>query len=326
MRMLIIGDVHCKSEDLDECEKLLEFVKSKIIDEKSDYCWFTGDQTNFFNVCHVDVLNFWHKWALELSKNCKVIFTVGNHDISKNDPQVNAMTFLKGIPEVYVIDKPTEIDNKLFLPYYRNNDDVIKYCNQSDKNAVFCHATFLGSRFENNWYAKEAINLQKIKQNQVFSGHIHRPQRVGKCVYVGSPRWLIVSDANDERFIWSFDFDENNNIIEEKAFYTNQICKPIYFFEDSKENPFNPDEKYNNARVTIDIKGDANYIKTRKQYLSELGYKVRGSPIRQATSKIKESMGPKLALSTFIDGYVAKNGTSQTRLRVLSQERIEWMR
>jgi hypothetical protein len=43
------------------------------------------------------------------------------------------------------------------------------------RHEVVCHATFNGARYENGFYAKEALDPDAVPQKRIISGHIHTP-------------------------------------------------------------------------------------------------------------------------------------------------------
>lgn len=263
-----------------------------------------------------------------LSKICNVICLKGNHDFSPAYPDAHALIPFMSLRNVDIVDAPSGIEGMLFMPYYGEArvKEFIEDCKKwSECTTLFAHETVDEAQYENGFYAKTELKQELIPQKKVIMGHIHRPAKLGKVTYIGSPRWLTVSDANTERHIWLYDI-EDGEIVSEQGFRTDEVCKPIYSVLDSPEDPLNFVEEWRNAKVTVDIHGPVDWIKERKEHFEELGCRVRTFPDRNfKVGGVRESEGVKNALTRFALAFNAKNGTSAETLLKLTTERLPWM-
>lgn len=325
MKFIVVGDVHCKESDIPECEGLIEFVKDKIVEHEADACIFLGDQGHHHGIGYGTVLSFWKRTFIEISKMCDVIALVGNHDFG-DDIQHNFMSLLDQFHKVRIIDSPYVFKDILFLPFYRDNNKFIEKCNEYPTSTLFCHQTFQGSRYENQFYAKDGIDISSIPQKAIISGHIHMPQEIGKCAYVGSPRWLTISDANQDRFLCVIETDEDGKILSKVMVLTSKVCQPFYSEIDTKEQPFIPGSKHSYGKTTVDIHGTVGYVNKRKEYLESMGFRVRTFAEKNFESGVKESDGIRTSFVKFIKGYTAKYRTPSDELLKTVEERITWMR
>lgn len=324
MRFLYVGDPHATPDAIPEMEKLIDFIIKVANKEDVLRIVFLGDQYHTHSIIHLNVLGFWNRAFHKLRMNSKEIYAlVGNHDRSGSAGSTdNAMMVHDNIN---VIEKPHIFAGVLFLPYMHDATEFVKTCNLYPHiNTLVCHQTFDGSHYENGFYAKDGIDASLIPQQEIISGHIHDPQTFGKVWYPGAPRWRTVSDANTARAIWVVDHDvKTGKILSKNAFDTSKACIPIFHVIDNPDHPYVPTDV--KGKYTVDVHGPVNYIKDRAEYFGGLGYRVRTFPTKNFTSTIKESDGIKVALSKFIEGYRAKNSTSNDRLTQLVMERVKWM-
>jgi hypothetical protein len=102
---------------------------------------------------------------------------------------------------IMVVDEPRVVlPGILFVPYVHDPAEFVQICQQyPEAKTVVCHQTFAGSYFENGFLTPDGVEPNLLPQEQVISGHVHSPQRIGKVWYPGAPRWRTVSDANTER-------------------------------------------------------------------------------------------------------------------------------
>lgn len=323
-RMLIVGDYHATADSLDECRKLMDYIAQVAKTQSCKTILFMGDQTHTHAILHLEVMRFWMESFKALKDaGYRVIALVGNHDKPGQDNAVShSMMPVDHI--VDVVDRPVREGHFLYLPYYASNEEFIAVCNEHpDAAVVFCHQEFDGSRFENGFYSQNGVDANKLPQPLVISGHIHAQQEFGKVWYVGAPRWRTLSDANQERAIWVVEFNSEGKLVSRQSFSTAEVCRPIYFFEDTPDKP--AELPSGEALVTIDVRGPADYVERRKRELEAAGVRVRTFPESQKI-RVRESDGIPVAFKRYTQKYVAKNGTSPEVLLQMASERISWMK
>jgi hypothetical protein len=190
-------------------------------------------------------------------------------------------------------------------------------CQKSKSEVLFCHQTFLGGKNDNGFYAPDGISLDLIPQTSIISGHLHCSQIVGKCRYVGSPRWMTASDANQEKVIEIIDIEKGTRPFVQ-CFYTSGICSPIWAIEETpgKEIAY----LVENARYIVDLTGSAGWIEERKAFW-EGKARVRTHDISNRVSEIRESEGIPSAFRKYFDGFELKYSKNKELLRKLVSER-----
>lgn len=329
-RTLYVGDVHAKPSDLDECRRLTDLIVGVVTSKNVDRVVFLGDQLHTHLTVNLEALGYWYETLraiLAASSTVEVVLVVGNHDkrVGEDLTEIHSMLpFTEYSQRVNVIDVPVEMDGILFLPYYATNEEFVAACKASAAKTVVCHQTFDGSRFENGMYAPDGIDPNDIPQEQVISGHLHAGQEFGKVWYVGSPRWMTLSDANQEKAIWVVEHDAHGKVVSREGIDTSVVCTKIVALVDLPDKPAVVPEG-ENLSIVVDVHGPKDYISRRTEELAEAGVaRMRTFPTRTAAAEVSESEGVPIAFAKYLDKFEPPNGTDLTVLREVAKERISW--
>lgn len=324
MKAIVIGDVHAKSSELSDCWKLLDLIKMTAESRQADTIIFMGDGFNDFGNVNLDVSFYW-EMVFDQLKQYNIYYILGNHDFRAGSPARHALRRYK----INVVDlMDVHEDGILFIGFTPNNQEFINTCVANKKvPIVFCHAEFDGAQYENGFYSKHGINIEDVPQVAIISGHIHKKQRLGKCFYVGSPRWLTVSDANQEKYIYYMRI-EGGKFHEMEAISTAGECSPIIEFKETPDNLFKIPpvcmgfSEVAMPRVTIDLHGPVDFIEKRKEFYKTYNFRIRTFPERSFKSNIRESEGISIAFKKHLDGFTPKYGTSTDVLAKMFSDRF----
>jgi DNA repair exonuclease SbcCD nuclease subunit len=323
MRLLVVGDVHATQNELEECERLLQYVESVAESEKSHGIVFLGDIFDRFALVHVQVMDFWLQWAERLSEDWNLMFLVGNHD-RPGDATIDAHALQPLHRYGRVIDKSDVIARGVTgIGYTTDAAKALEWAKEHPypDGTLFCHAGFNGFEFENGRVVEDGWDPEAFPQKHIICGHYHTPQETGKVWYVGSPRWRHIGDANQERGIWTVDFDDKGNIVGKKFHSTKHVCRPMYVVEDRPEAPA---EIPTDGLVVIDIYGPVDYVTKRKKALARDGVRIRTFPTTRRAKAVRESEGVGVAFTKFLGAFVPKNGTPKDVLAKRARERLGW--
>ena len=311
-KLLVIGDVHAVPKELDECAKLVDFIIKTAVKEKVDSILFTGDIFDTHAVIRVEVLNFWKEQfsKMRFEHNLTVSCLIGNHDRpgSKQAEEVNLHS-LSSLSwwGVEIFDEPKVIyENIGVIPYTHDKNKFVKWCKELYKKGIvettFAHQTFVGAMYESNFPAPDGVDQDLVPQNTIISGHIHKKQQIGKVNYIGSPRWRKKSDANEQKYISLFTFDEHGKINEQIDIATWFVCKPIVEIEvfegKEKEVEIQLDPRCRNFVTLI---GTSKWVNKTKRLWSDRA-EIRSRIINEKRSKnrVRESEGVKAGMRRFI--------------------------
>jgi len=332
-KILYVGDYHARTNDLEECKALGDYIVKVFNEEKCSRVVFLGDQFHTHLTVNLEVMRFWFDLFGKLDGGRdpymlhKVIALVGNHDKRVGTDIVDTHSMMPFGDTVLIVSRPTYIANGIAaMPHYTSHEDFVKAANELNGiETLICHQTFDGSKYENGFYAPDGIDSNLLKQGAIISGHIHAQQEVGKVWYPGSPRWLTLGDANEEKAIWVVTHDDNGRIVERTPYDTSTVCTRILLLEDTPEAPVEVPE--GKALVTVDVRGPAEYIAQRKEELAAKGVtRIRTFPTRERKVIVRESDGISVAFQKYINGFKPRNGTDIESLFALVRERVSWMR
>lgn len=324
MKTMYVGDVHAKPDDLEDCQNLLDLVGQRAQEHSVSRIVFLGDQHHTHAIIHLDVLAFWRHNLIRLTATgVQVVFMVGNHDMSGDASSDNhALLAYEGMKNVRVISEPVSPgwDKLTYMPYMADHQKFIDACNLAH-GVVVCHQEFNGCEFDNGFYSSTGVDPEAIPQSLVISGHIHTPQRMGKVWYLGSPRWLTASDANQDRFIYVIEHSlVDGSIVDTVAIPTGDVCQRIFQVEDHFERPHegavDPRHKY-----IVDITGPQAWLEERRPRWQGKA-RIRTHRTDQQIIRLRESEGIEKALITFAKEFIPPQGTPTEVLLGMVQSRL----
>lgn len=272
-RAFIISDTHFgikngSAEWLDiQREYFYDFLFPLLRKEykRGDVLIHCGDVFDSRHSITLFTINFVIEIFEELSKIMPVNIILGNHDIAKkNSNDVNSVKILKWIPNVRVYEEPEIISASgkklLMMPWRANHQEETECIQKFKADFLFCHTDVQGLKFNRTTEITEGITFDDIKHfRKVFSGHIHYAQNRGNFRMMGCPYPLTRSDVNNEKGIWLFDFQS-----EEEKFFPNTFSpkfirvvfeKILEMEEEDAKNLFNN----NFVDVLIDQKWTLNF-------------------------------------------------------------------
>ncbi len=318
-KVLYVGDPHVRVEDLEDCQVLLDKVFEIAHDKEVDRTVFLGDEHHTMAVVRVEVMEFWYRNLEKFFQNkMTTVLLTGNHDQSGDaSSKAHALVGYKGLTEV--VDEPHVIEGILHVPHIHSNQEFIDICNEySHCKTAVAHQDFYGAQYENSFYSTTGVDQTSIPQNLVLSGHIHHIQRSGKVDYLGSPRWLTASDANDDRFLTLITHAPDGSEIARELIPS--PCQRIWQVEDKPDSSWRgaliPGDKY-----IVDIVGPQAWIEERRPlWLGKARIRTRRTD--QQIIRLKESEGIEKALVTFAKGFIPPHGTPNDVLMSMVKTRL----
>jgi DNA repair exonuclease SbcCD nuclease subunit len=298
MRRLLIGDPHVQLSDLDDAAKMLgkalEIAKQKNIQTIEIF----GDLFHNHAVVRIEVIAFWQHWLKKLSEASRVIVLSGNHDqvqeFSK-EWEITSLNSLKNLSEnVVIVNSTHEEGGTLYVAYTHSEEKFRSAVQNTSSKRLVCHQTFDGAQFENGFYAPEGFKMDCLsKFDRVLSGHIHKSQDIGKVKYIGTPRWLSLSDANQDK---GFLIEEEDGAFE---FVSNSdVCRVFVAltFNEGDEIKL-PDLP--NAKIFVELVGSSKWIKKVSDKV------VNARIVPRPTDSVSQRSGGRVFTS--LEEYITKN-------------------
>jgi DNA repair exonuclease SbcCD nuclease subunit len=265
MRILTLGDPHVQISNLEESERLLQFVLEQA--KSAVRLVILGDTFHTHANVRVEVLEFWHKWFEILNKEIETFVLVGNHDqIGNYSSKSHALSVLSNqFEKVWVISRPVNFGIFGFVPYIHDKTEFVKEANRLTKQGakvLFVHQDLDGAQYENGFYAPDGVKQEDLDCDLIIGGHIHKRSRFGKVILPGTARWLTSSDKNEPKGLWLAEFDELGKIVSEEFLDTSHVCTPIYAYtyKEGEDEPVIPAD----SRASVELIGSSEWVSKAK--------------------------------------------------------------
>lgn len=272
MLILRVGDPHVKVTNLEESEKLMQFVLDSARKNKVDRVELLGDLFHTHAIIRLEVLDFWDRWLEKIGKEFELIVLVGNHDQSGDkNSKLHAMRVFRNLKSVTmtVVDESWSSGSIAYLSYQHDAETFIEKANAlaqtSGAKVLVCHQTFKEAKFESGMYAPDGIDASLVNFPIIISGHIHSRQRFGKVIYPGTARWDTSADANEIKGLWLVTHDGTGAISKEEFLDTSHVCSPIVsvkWLEGDPEPVLTP-----GTRVSVELIGSSTWVSQKKAIL-----------------------------------------------------------
>lgn len=330
---LVVGDPHIRPEDVEEGRSLIEAVAQVAKETKPDLVVFTGDLFDSFEWVHVKVMKFWTD-AMYRLRDHRVRILLGNHDGPHDpEPQTHALLSLQH-GWVEVVDRlmgPGTLGAGStpgigWIPFGRSNQQFeldTSFIAGMGAVTAYCHAEFNGAKYDNGFYSKDGVDLDKTDKRitQFISGHIHTGQEFGRAWYVGAPRWRTASDANQDRYLWSIKHDDTGKVVGRTKFSTDPACQRLVKLIDTPAAPVDPTVQDPAWRLLVDIKGPAEWVTERKALWAGRA-RVRTFTSSSKSVAVRESDGIDVALTKYLKAFQPRHGATPEQLLSLARQRL----
>jgi DNA repair exonuclease SbcCD nuclease subunit len=266
--------------NLEDSQKLLDFILENALKAKVDGVVFTGDLFHNHAVVRIEVTDFWVRNLLKLTENnLKCIIIAGNHDMvgdKAKEGKFSAVTSLGLIPNVMVIDQKDIVTfpDKTVLALRAYTSDHALFINDCAEmkakgaNYLIAHQTFTGATYSNGFYASDGIDPSLVAQDHVISGHIHTSMQIGNCFYVGSPKADNMADANIPKGVWILNFKQDGSGYSKEFLSTDAVvtCYKKFKIVEGEDLPvLNPAHKN-----YLELEGSNIWITSMKKKLKNM--------------------------------------------------------
>jgi DNA repair exonuclease SbcCD nuclease subunit len=304
MKTLRLGDPHVTVSNLDESDRLMEFVCKTAFEKKVDRVEILGDLFDTHAVVRAEVLAFWTKWfgvlcGVKGDNYVQTVVLVGNHDQKGNkesESDIHALVPFRNFHEhLKIIENPSLIPNGdgsgyvAYMPHISGAENFLRKATLlselklSEKKAsyVVCHQTFLGATYENGIFAEDGIDINLVPFDHIISGHIHKSQTIGKCFYPGTARYLKSTDANQKKGFYIFEDEKPVEFVS-----TEDVVIPMYTI--TLTEPEEVPELNPRSKTVLELHGSSQWIsKIKKQYKTKAS--IRSFPSDRKAPKVDAS-------------------------------------
>jgi DNA repair exonuclease SbcCD nuclease subunit len=212
MNYLAVGDLHIKTDNVEEINILLLEIIRIFSLNSFDYIILLGDILHTHEKILTQCLNRALNFIEKCSNLAPTYILVGNHDLTSQNlflSDSHWMNVLKTYKNITIVDKVTFINNDVLLCPYVSPGRFLEALNSCNKNwndckIIFAHQEFKGAKMG------AIISIEgdewDEKNPQVISGHIHDIQKINKIFYPGAPLQHSFGDSS-KRIICSINSD-----------------------------------------------------------------------------------------------------------------------
>ena len=284
MKVLFVGDVHIKFNNLHEVEKLINSVKTI----KADYAVLAGDILDTHERVQTQLMNKAYELIHTLSECMFTYILIGNHDYIDNSQFCSKNHWLGGYrpsgkENFKIVDYPVSVGNDMIMaPYVPNGrfkEALDKFTPGWEKTKyIFAHQEIKGCKM--GAIVSESGDEWGTDLPTIISGHIHERQRLQENVYYPGSA-LSHSFGNDSQGLSLFTISDGS--IEEEPIDLKLDKKIIrYISIQDLEPPFHANIKYAIEGTIPEIaafKKSDMYLQARKTckivFKEKKGEKVR---------------------------------------------------
>ena len=281
-KLLLIGDPHLKLNKKKMHVSRLELITSNIvkiiIEKQVDICVIMGDTLHDHGNLSMSVLALVVKWFEDISRVCKLVVLIGNHDREDN------RVFLTGIHPfvgLHTNDNITIVSDTvwdrmndfIYVPYVppgRFNEALAKVGYTPGDNPsprlIFAHQEFKGCK----------VGLMESKHGDtwsdafptVYSGHIHEYQTLPGVVYVGTFQQTRYGESADKA-LYYIDTTQGTHeriMVPDVQLLRTIDCVPDELPDLVYKDYSNPDVR---TRISVNVPPEmSSSIKTNPHYLA----------------------------------------------------------
>lgn len=278
MRILAIGDIHIKSDNV----KIINLLKTKIVSyiEKNtiDIIVILGDVLDTHEKIHSELMNVAYDFIHELKKHNSVYVLVGNHDYVNNQQFLTNKHWMNAMKEwtnVTIVDSVIKYNDLVFCPYVPNGRfiEALNTINDWKKSkCIFAHQEFKSCNMGN--YISEHGDVWNKTFPMVISGHIHDSHKVGDNIYYTGSSIQTSFDTSDKNTIAVITIKDNINI-EEINF--NLPRKEVKYIDINELKSYEHIETKNSVKLKLEgTNEEFRSIKNTKKYkdLIKSGVKI----------------------------------------------------
>lgn len=304
--LIVVGDVHATPTELEECQRLLEFILAISKQRPAARVVFLGDQTDKNDSLSVRVMEFWRHVAQTLDG--KAVFVVGNHDQVFGGSQMSAMSACRDV--ALVVDSSERIGPAWLVAYSATSEQFLSRCGDGG-GLLICHQDLAGASYDNGMRSRSSL-VPPAAFPQVISGHLHVPQEFGRIWYPGAPRWRSARDASvSERAVWWVSVADDGSIADRIAHPTSSVSRRIRIVREVEGGAQASDL---DDKAIVEVSGSPEYVQRRKRELMETGARFRGLPQVKSAPVVRESAGIADSIRAHVASFRPPNGTSPERL------------
>lgn len=203
-KFAVVGDLHITHKSLDRTKELFALVEEIGL----PVIWL-GDMLDTKEVIRGKCFNLLLEYFMHSKLHHYVL--VGNHDYFNLECDAHALETFKMLPNVQVIDEPTQINyHMVMFPYIHDRVVLTKELKrwEDPEATLFAHLDVEKFDYGNGHISTSGIPLSALNGfRNVISGHFHKYQREGNLTFLGTPMSKDFGESNQVKYLGMFDPD-----------------------------------------------------------------------------------------------------------------------
>ena len=325
LKILRVGDPHITVRNIQESQRLMDFIIEKAYEYDVSHVEFMGDLTHNHAVIRVEVQDFWKKAFDRLKQGFYVIALTGNHDqpgSKEKEQEMNSLNVFHDRPDqesviaraIDIVNAPMILNNIAYIPYMSDHQEFIKAAqelyNEGATKLLVAHQNFTIALYS------DMIDPNLIPQEAIVTGHIHEQRQVGKVFQPGTPKWDTMSDANEDKGMWYFEHNEDGSVASKEFISTKNVVAPIVKFTMNEgDQDVTLDD---NARNYLELIGSSAWIvQMKKKYKGLASIKAR--PLDRKSSSLNKDKA--FSILEYLDSaFKPIDGIEKTDIRQYLKE------
>jgi DNA repair exonuclease SbcCD ATPase subunit/DNA repair exonuclease SbcCD nuclease subunit len=351
-KILQIADIHIHSSTkrYEEYQIVFDRLYKYIEEQKPDRIVISGDLFEDFVLVSNEAKIFAGKFLTHLSTYCKVILTLGNHDLMKRNkkrtPTPETLTELMNNANILYLNKSGffEDDDIVWVNYSHMEKDIHPWRdipNEKDDTKTYIalfHDPIYGCKLPNGMLMekKSLVNLETFKNDDLLlAGDIHLRQYFSKTMAFsgsliqqhfgekpyghGGILWIIDKKITSEDFDIENDLVYINEYLEEEDYdnlktpiskYVSKYTKLKIFWKDYSVNMNNENEQKIRNYFSELYSIEKDTIKFTKKYLNT-------SLVNTNQLDEKLDLNNKKGLQEIFETYLKENKYKKTQIKEL---------
>lgn len=204
---MLIGDLHLTDRAQDAYRfGIFDWIRRQQEKHPTVATFLAGDITNQKDRHSATLVNKIVGGLLKLKP--PVYIVMGNHDY--RDPKNPFFKFLNHIEGIHFVSVPTTLiaEKRIsIIPHYRTQDEfdeAVRRSSRPDTAAFLVHQTFEGAIAESGVRLSglSASLVESVKPPLgIYAGDVHKPQRQGRVIYLGTPYHIRFGDDFTPRIL-----------------------------------------------------------------------------------------------------------------------------
>jgi DNA repair exonuclease SbcCD nuclease subunit len=214
-KALVASDLHLRPAHADLAVRMLNKISEEVDLQEPEFLIIPGDIFHTKDKVYASMENLFKEFLIRISKKCKIIMLVGNHDWGV-PYTVHSLQSFEWIPNVMIVGETYKLDITASDGTV-NHVGFIGYCREKERfetlmqdlqgcDILFGHLDLNGFDLGSGWEETDAFCGEErfVTFKKVFSGHFHKAQQKTltsgtEIIYIGTGYTTDFNESDQEK-------------------------------------------------------------------------------------------------------------------------------